>query len=101
MHDEAKMKELRKKYLKEGTGGYDIFKKYGTAGFTHDSILSGDGPVKNWGGAGTVDFPSETSRKISDDAVIEMKVTSLTAAGIVRSPAAVKWRKKVANSPSS
>ena len=73
MHDEGKMKELRKKYLKEATGGYEILNKYGTAGFTHDSILSGDGPVKNWGGAGTVDFPSATSRKISDDAVVGME----------------------------
>ncbi len=70
LHDEDRMKELRKKILKEATGGYPIFNKYGTAGFTHDSALSGDGPVKNWGGAGTTDFPSERAKMISDDAVI-------------------------------
>jgi aldehyde:ferredoxin oxidoreductase len=70
LHDEDRMKELRKKILKEATGGYPIFNKYGTAGFTHDSVLSGDGPTKNWGGAGTTDFPSERAKKISDDAVI-------------------------------
>ena len=73
LNDEAKMKDLRKKYLKESTGAYEVLNKYGTAGITHDSILSGDGPVKNWAGAGTTDFPSETGRKISDDAVIGME----------------------------
>ena len=70
LHDEAGMKDLKKKILKQATGGYEAFNKYGTAGFTHDSVISGDGPVKNWGGAGTSDFPSEQARKISDDAVI-------------------------------
>jgi aldehyde:ferredoxin oxidoreductase len=70
LNDEPGMKELKKKILKEATGGYPAFNKYGTAGFTHDSVISGDGPVKNWGGAGTTDFPSERARKISDDAVI-------------------------------
>jgi aldehyde:ferredoxin oxidoreductase len=70
LHDEAGMKDLKKKIIKQATGGYEAFNKYGTAGFTHDSVISGDGPVKNWGGAGTSDFPSERARKISDDAVI-------------------------------
>jgi aldehyde:ferredoxin oxidoreductase len=70
MADEEKAKELRKKTLKEATGAFPVFNKYGTAGITHDSVISGDAPVKNWGGAGTTDFPSERARKISDDAVI-------------------------------
>ncbi len=73
IHDEAGMRELRKKYLKEATGAYPVLNKYGTAGITHDAILSGDGPVKNWTGASTVDFPTRTSRKISDEAVIGME----------------------------
>ncbi len=73
MHDEGQMKELRKKYLKKATGAYTVLNKYGTAGITHDAILCGDGPVKNWGGAGTADFPSEPSRKISDESVIGME----------------------------
>ncbi len=73
LHDEDGMKELRKKYLKEATGPFTVFKKYGTAGITHDAILSGDGPVKNWAGAAAVDFPSAQSRKISDEAVIGME----------------------------
>jgi aldehyde:ferredoxin oxidoreductase len=33
------------------------FRTYGTTGGTAGSALSGDSPVKNWGGAGTADFP--------------------------------------------
>ncbi len=73
VHDEQKMKDLRRHYLKQATGAFDVFKKYGTAGITHDAILSGDGPVKNWGGAGTTDFPSERGRRISDDAVVGLE----------------------------
>ena len=70
VHDEQKMKDLRKQYLKQATGAFEVFRKYGTAGITHDAILSGDGPVRNWGGAGTTDFPSPRGRRISDDAVV-------------------------------
>jgi aldehyde:ferredoxin oxidoreductase len=73
VHDERKMKDLRTKYLKEATGAFEVFRKYGTAGITHDAILSGDGPVKNWGGAGTSDFPSPRGRRISDDAVVGLE----------------------------
>jgi len=73
LHNEEKIKDLRKKILKEATGSYDILHDYGTCGITHDSALSGDSPVKNWGGAGTVDFPSELARKISDKAVTALE----------------------------
>jgi aldehyde:ferredoxin oxidoreductase len=68
--DADKLKELRKSYLKQATGAYPVFSKYGTAGLTLDCVLSGDAPVKNWGGAGTTDFPSARAEKISGDAVI-------------------------------
>ena len=73
VHDAQKMKELRKTYLKQATGAFEVFRKYGTAGVTHDAILSGDGPVRNWGGAGTSDFPSPRGRRISDDAVVGLE----------------------------
>ncbi len=73
MHDEKGAKQLRKEILKEATGFFDTLHKWGTCGITHDSALSGDSPVKNWGGAGTVDFPSERAKKISDDAVTGLK----------------------------
>ncbi|MGB6836465.1 MAG: aldehyde ferredoxin oxidoreductase family protein [Dehalococcoidia bacterium] len=34
----------------------DFFGKYGTTGIIAGSAMSGDSPVKNWGGVGSVDF---------------------------------------------
>ena len=34
-----------------------FFRTYGTTGIIAGSAMSGDSPVKNWGGVGTVDFP--------------------------------------------
>ncbi|MEE8347497.1 MAG: aldehyde ferredoxin oxidoreductase N-terminal domain-containing protein, partial [Dehalococcoidia bacterium] len=34
-----------------------FFRTFGTTGITPSSAISGDSPVKNWGGAGAVDFP--------------------------------------------
>lgn len=48
-----------------------ILKKYGTMGVTSMSSESGDSPVKNWEGAGHLDFPLARAAKISDDAVIK------------------------------
>jgi aldehyde:ferredoxin oxidoreductase len=48
--------KLRKQALKRHVGAYELFKDYGTPGIAADSALSGDSPVKNWHGAGTVDF---------------------------------------------
>ena len=35
----------------------NFFRTYGTTGITFPSAMSGDAPVKNWGGVGMVDFP--------------------------------------------
>jgi aldehyde:ferredoxin oxidoreductase len=35
-----------------------FFRGFGTTGITATSAITGDSPVKNWGGAGTVDFPA-------------------------------------------
>jgi aldehyde:ferredoxin oxidoreductase len=35
-----------------------FFRKYGTTGITAGSAMSGDSPVKNWGGAGVQDMPN-------------------------------------------
>ncbi len=66
--DEAKANQLRRNWLKELKSAGPTFKKYGTAGLTEASAMSGDSPVKNWAGAGTIDFPN--AKRISDDAVI-------------------------------
>jgi aldehyde:ferredoxin oxidoreductase len=44
----------------------NFFRTYGTTGITNGSAMSGDAPVKNWGGAGMVDFPQGMS--LSGDA---------------------------------
>ncbi len=41
------------------------FGGYGTGGMTGMSALSGDAPVKNWGGAGIVDMGEESAQKLS------------------------------------
>ena len=46
----------------------DLFRNYGTCGGTAQSALSGDSPVRNWGGVGVVDFP--TAENLSGDRVI-------------------------------
>ena len=70
INDEARLKEIRKQMLKSPGDFFGLLRDYGTAGLTHDSVMSGDGPVKNWGGSGGVEFSSERSRMISDNAVV-------------------------------
>jgi aldehyde:ferredoxin oxidoreductase len=67
--DPAQADEVRKRYLKRHGGAYPLFTKYGTIGITGGSAMSGDSPVKNWGGVGPVDFPSG-AEKFRDDVVI-------------------------------
>lgn len=73
IHDEESIRSLRRKILGESGGFYDTLRDYGTAGITHDSALSGDSPVKNWGGAGTVDFPSDRAKKIDGSIIVELE----------------------------
>jgi len=68
MADEAKAIQLRRKWIKQLKGMGETFSKYGTAGVTEASAMSGDSPVKNWTGASMIDFPNV--KRISDDAVI-------------------------------
>jgi aldehyde:ferredoxin oxidoreductase len=65
--DEARVKELRKKYLADLRGPLDQLRKFGTTFVTISSIESGDSPVKNWGGVAVVDFPD--AKPIGDEAV--------------------------------
>ena len=73
LFDEERANAVRKAYLKEATGAYEVLNRYGTAGNTQAAILAGDAPVKNWSGSGTTDFPPEMAQKISDDAVVGME----------------------------
>jgi aldehyde:ferredoxin oxidoreductase len=73
MDDPKKINAIRRHYLQQKMGFFDILHKWGTAGITADSAFSGDSPVKNWGGNGVTDFPPEKAKKISDDTVIAVK----------------------------
>ncbi len=56
--DEAKLKEVRKTYLKEMQEAliYTMMTSGGTAGLMEFLHLTGEAPNKNWGGAALVDF---------------------------------------------
>jgi aldehyde:ferredoxin oxidoreductase len=41
-----------------------VFNTYGTGGMTGGNALSGDSPVKNWGGVGVVDMGEESATKL-------------------------------------
>jgi len=57
LFDPDRVRALREQYIARHGGAYELFAKYGTIGITAGSILSGDAPVRNWGGTGPVDFP--------------------------------------------
>lgn len=67
--NQPKLNELNKRIssamktgpLKEMVAG---FSEYGTGAFTTPSALSGDSPVKNWGGIGIIDFDEEKAAKM-------------------------------------
>ncbi|MBT3275199.1 MAG: aldehyde ferredoxin oxidoreductase family protein [Spirochaetales bacterium] len=71
MEDEAAAKALRNRILKEEKEAGAGLKNYGTCEITAPAAMSGDSPVKNWGGAGPVDFPSAGA--ISDDSVVALQ----------------------------
>ena len=73
VHDDKGLRALRREILKKSTGSFDNLHTYGTAGITEESAMSGDSPVKNWGGAGPVDFPSERAMKIDGRTIVELE----------------------------
>ena len=48
----------------------EVYKKYGTSGLTTYSAMTGDMPIKNWGGVGYVDYTYQSAKKGSDENVI-------------------------------
>lgn len=55
---EERAQELRKKYLGELTGHYEMISKYGTPAIVIMCAESGDTPTKNWAGTAVIDFPN-------------------------------------------
>ncbi len=54
--NESGAQELRRKYLRELTGHVTMLKEFGTPGIMLNCALTGDAPVKNWGGVVNRDF---------------------------------------------
>jgi aldehyde:ferredoxin oxidoreductase len=50
-----------------------IFKRWGTCGLTVYSALIGDMPIKNWAGAGYVDYTFDMADKVSGENVIKQQ----------------------------
>ena len=55
--DEVKVIQLSAEYRKGLRGGFGFLSEHGTAASAVRCAHSGDGPVKNYGGVGVVDFP--------------------------------------------
>jgi aldehyde:ferredoxin oxidoreductase len=70
------------------------FKKYGTTMMTHMSAMSGDSPVKNWGGSGQKDF--STGINLSGDNVGKYNVRPYGCSGC---PVACGGLQKVESGP--
>jgi len=51
-----------------------LLARFGTPALTAMSCESGDSPVKNWAGAGCVDFPLKRAQRLGAEAVIEHEV---------------------------
>ncbi len=67
--DQEKLSETNRMLLDRLKNGptapiLKAFGEWGTGMMTSDSALSGDTPVKNWGGVGVVDFGEEKARRL-------------------------------------
>lgn len=80
--DPEKVTELNKKIsaaMKESQTAY-AFGTWGTGVGTPASALSGDSPVKNWGGVGVVDFEEEEAQKVGAIALDRYKTKKYSCA---------------------
>lgn len=94
--DSDKLRELVKSSLAAArkNPAFLGFSKYGTTMMTHMSALSGDSPVKNWGGSGVADFP--TAEKLSGDNVGKYNIKKYGCSGC---PVACGGIQKVESGP--
>jgi aldehyde:ferredoxin oxidoreductase len=67
--DEAKTRELKKKWLPQLGGHIVWLKPFGTPFLVDIGVQTGDSPVKNWSGVGLIDFP--VFQPIAKEAVME------------------------------
>jgi aldehyde:ferredoxin oxidoreductase len=71
--DTKGLRALRREYLDKASSFVASLHDYGTCSGTAVSARSGDSPVKNWGAAGPVDFPSERAERIAEEAVVALQ----------------------------
>lgn len=71
--DAAAVDKLKKKYIKLPGREYFPMTETGTIGVLGTAIMSGDSPVKNWKGAGPVDFPNGI-KKLAKGEVMKYQV---------------------------
>jgi aldehyde:ferredoxin oxidoreductase len=69
LFDAEKAQALRKTHMERTGAAHALFVNYGTIGITGGSVVSGDSPVKNWGGVGPVDFPTGKDKFAADTAI--------------------------------
>jgi len=68
--DKTKLEQARRKAQRQLGGVVQVYRQYGTCGFTAQLTQLGDTPVKNWAGS-AVDFPNVAA--ISDESVISQQ----------------------------
>ncbi|MFO8010285.1 MAG: aldehyde ferredoxin oxidoreductase family protein [Dehalococcoidia bacterium] len=70
--DRDRIKQVAKEFVAHLAGDYyESFRKWGTCAGNASAAFNGDSPVKNWAGAGVVDFPD--AEAIGGDAVIALQ----------------------------
>jgi len=77
--DQARLNDVNKRIttaLREGPNKplMDVFKERGSGSFTADHVVAGQGPVKNWGGVGVIDFSEEKANRIAPATLDKYKV---------------------------
>ena len=83
--DPEKLKEVNRMAtdgMKNGSNAETVkgYSNYGTGMGTSGYALSGDSPVKNWGGVGILDFGEESARKIDSIALDKYKTRKYACA---------------------
>ncbi len=83
--DPEKLKEVNRMAtdgMKNGSNAETVkgYSNYGTGMGTSGYALSGDSPVKNWGGVGVLDFGEESARKIDSIALDKYKTRKYACA---------------------
>jgi aldehyde:ferredoxin oxidoreductase len=84
--DPARLREVNRSIsavMKDGPMAQMVvaWGEYGTGLGTAGSALSGDTPVKNWGGVGLVDLGEESANKLSAATMDKYKTSKYTCAG--------------------